>query len=212
MGILNRKQIEERLLRAKSLEQRLVVTPLLYRHEQIGGNSLDVRLGNYFITLRRGNVSNIDPNDDILVKRRAEIEEETFVPFRDAFVLHPRQFATGGTLEYIGMPGDLVAYVIGKSSWGRLGLVIATATGIHAWFKGIITLELANIGEVPLLLYPGRCIAQLFFHETTPQPFDEADISSYFGAIKPEGSHLKPDTTLIELGKKLGYVLRNIPA
>ncbi|MDO8634809.1 MAG: dCTP deaminase [Dehalococcoidia bacterium] len=205
-GILTHTLISHEL--GHGIYQTRNLSQLIMPH--IGGNSLDVRLGSYFITHRRANVSNIDPNGNMLAERRAEIEEETFVPIGDYFVLHPRQFAIGGTLEYIGMPEDLSAYVTGKSSWGRLGLVIATATGIHAWFRGIITLELANVGEVPLLLYPGRSIAQLFFHSTTPQLFNEADQSSYFGAVKPEGIHLKPDTHLREVGRKLGYTLKNI--
>jgi dCTP deaminase len=204
MAVLNRSQIEGRLFREANPERRIVATPLLDPKGQIGGNSLDVRLGNYFITHRRPNVSDIDPNDAMLAERRAEIEEETFVPTGEYFVLHPRQFAIGGTLEYIGMPLDLVAYVTGKSSWGRLGLVIATAAGIHAWFRGIIALELANVGEIPLLLYPGRPIAQLFFHETAAQPFDKADVSGHFAAVQPEGSRMKPDQNILKFQIRSG--------
>lgn len=70
----------------------------------------------------------------------------------------------GSTLEYISLPTKLSAYVLGRSSWGRLGLIIATATTVSPDFKGCITLELINLGEVPILLYPGVRIAQLVIH------------------------------------------------
>ena len=205
MGVLNRSEIENRLLKEADAERRLVVSPLLDLEEQLGGNSLDVRLGTRFITHRRANISNMDPNDDQLERRRVAIEEESYVPLGDYFVLHPRQFAISGTIEYIGLPSDITAQVIGKSSWGRLGLVIATAAGIHAWYRGIITLELANVGEVPILLYPGRTIAQLFFHTTSPQPLCEADQTAYLGAIRPEGSRSAPDLNLKRIQARLEY-------
>jgi dCTP deaminase len=57
-----------------------------------------------------------------------------------------------------------MAYVVGRSTWGRLGLIVATAIGIHPSFAGSLTFELRNLGETPLTLYPGQTIAQLFFH------------------------------------------------
>jgi deoxycytidine triphosphate deaminase len=78
--------------------------------------------------------------------------------------LHPGQLIIGTTLEYFKMPLDVMGYVIGRSSWGRLGLIVATATFIDPGFRGVIVLELVNDGEVPLALYPGIRIAQLVFH------------------------------------------------
>lgn len=74
------------------------------------------------------------------------------MPIGDFFVLHPRQFVLGETIEWVHLPVDLSAYVLGHSSWGRDGLVIATATGVHPGYSGIITLELSNIGEISLSL------------------------------------------------------------
>jgi deoxycytidine triphosphate deaminase len=76
--------------------------------------------------------------------------------------LHPGQFVLGETLEWIRLPKNLVAFVIGKSTWGRDGLIIATAIGVHPNFSGILTLEISNVGEIPIYLYPGLAIAQLF--------------------------------------------------
>lgn len=72
------------------------------------------------------------------------------------------------TLEYIRLPSDLMAYVVGRSTWGRLGLIVATAVGIRPRFAGNLTFELRNLGETPLRLYPGQTIAQLFLHKISP--------------------------------------------
>jgi dCTP deaminase len=87
-----------------------------------------------------------------------------YVPFGKSIVLHPQKFVLGCTLEYVRVPEGHVAYVIGRSSWGRLGLVVATAIGIHPGYSGCITLELRNLGETPIVLYPGQTIAQVFVH------------------------------------------------
>ena len=84
------------------------------------------------------------------------------------FVIHPNQFVLGETLEFVKLPSDMMAYVVTRSTWGRTGLIVATAVGIQPNFRGVITLELRNLGDVPLNLYPGTKILQLFFHTVTP--------------------------------------------
>ena len=100
------------------------------------------------------------------------------------------------------MPCDLAAYVVGKSSWGRLGLIVATAVGIHPNYKGIITLELRNIGEIPFCLRPGISIAQIFFHKLEDET-DSACSSSYATAVLPE-SGLMMDRNELDIIEKLG--------
>jgi dCTP deaminase len=87
-----------------------------------------------------------------------------YVRFGDKFVLHPRAFVLGSTLEWIRMPKNIAGYVTSRSSWGRRGLIIATATGVHPGFTGCLTLETFNSGEVPIALYPGMAISQFFLH------------------------------------------------
>jgi len=88
-----------------------------------------------------------------------------FVPFTEEYVLHPGSFVLGATLEWLALPACLSGYVTGKSRLGRHGLVIETAAGIHPWFSGCLTLEMGNIGEVPLRICPGMPICQVFFHK-----------------------------------------------
>src|SRR6185437_4525311 len=108
-------------------------------------------------------ISRLDRLSDDHDSNLERYKDETFVPIGDHFVLHPRQFVLGESLEWIRLPGNLLAYVIGRSTWGRDGLVIATAIAVHPYFAGVLTLELSNIGEIPVYLYPGSSIAQLIF-------------------------------------------------
>lgn len=144
---------------------RLIVTPLLDQEGQTKGNAIDLRLGNEFIITRRTSFPAIDPTKEHEIEERiGQYQEHIRLGFREQFVLHPNQLVLGSTLEYIALPSKLSAYVIGRSSWGRLGLIIATATAVSPCFKGSITLELVNLGEAPLILYPGVRIAQLVLH------------------------------------------------
>ena len=91
------------------------------------------------------------------------------VRFGRDFILHPRSFALAVTLEWIRMPEDLAGYVTCRSSWGRRGLVIATAVGVHPGFTGCLTLELTNVGDLPIAIRPGLSICQLFLHKIESQ-------------------------------------------
>ena len=121
----------------------------------------------------------------------------------EAFMLHPGEFVLGSTLERIGVPDDLVGRVEGKSSLGRLGLLIHSTAGfIDAGFDGHITLELANVASLPITLYPGMKIGQVsFMTMTTPadQPYGTgASGSKYQGQRGPD-----PEPLLRELPASL---------
>jgi dCTP deaminase len=113
-----------------------------------------------------------------------------YVRFGDKFVLHPRSFVLGSTLEWIRMPKNVAGYVTSRSSWGRRGLIIATATGVHPGFTGCLTLELFNSGEIPIALYPGMGISQFFMHtvETNSERVDRSALAGrrrpFLGAIE----------------------------
>jgi dCTP deaminase len=89
------------------------------------------------------------------------------------------------TLEWLRIPKNLAAYVVGKSSWGRAGLIIATATGVHPGFKGCLTLELSNVGEIPIAVQPGIAICQLFVHHLDLRDPDTVDKSGFAGLRSP---------------------------
>ncbi len=103
------------------------------------------------------------------------------------------------TLEYLSFPSGLGGYVLTRSSWGRLGLIIATATFINPGFKGCLTLELLNLGEVPLVLHPGTRVAQLVLH--TVEGELGVHKSRYALPTDPEFSRIYDDQELRFWGK-----------
>ncbi len=161
MTTLGRTDLEE-ALREQDLDRRLIITPLLDPN-QVGRGAIDLRLGTEFLVLRRTRRPGIDPveqsQDDI-----DEMQERVVVPFGEQLWLHPRHFILAATLEYLALPDDLSANVVGRSSWGRLGLIVATAVFVHPGFRGCLTLELVNEGDTPIALSPGSRIAQLTLH------------------------------------------------
>jgi dCTP deaminase len=158
------------------LDERLVVCPMLDHSDQIkdGQSALDVRLGFHFALVSpssHGVVDELDEDENFRSKITTLYRSE-YVSFGGRLVIHPHQFILAETLEHIRLPNNIAAYVIGRSTWGRLGLIVATAVGIHPGFSGTLTLELRNLGETPLALYPGQTIAQLFFHDAQPPVAD----------------------------------------
>ncbi len=137
---------------------RLVIDPL--DDSQIQPASIDVRLGSTFLAFRRHTSECIDPRE-----LNEALMEAVTVPDDQPFILHPGEFVLGTTLERLTLPDDIVARVEGKSSLGRLGLLIhATAGFVDAgWTNGQITLELSNVAPLPIKLWPGMKIGQLSF-------------------------------------------------
>jgi deoxycytidine triphosphate deaminase len=161
-GVLSGEVIQARL--NSQGDSQLVITPLL--PNAAGTGSLDIRLGSHFIVFHRADTPSIktfDPNWD-----PREVQRAVEVGWGDRFVLHPNELVLASTLEYFRFPPDLAAQVITRSSYGRLGLITATAVEVHPYFRGCLTLELVNLGEVPLQLLPGERIAQLVFSRVDP--------------------------------------------
>ena len=202
MACLSSNQLRDRLYHP-DVDDRLVITPLLDIDRQIAKAAADVRLGSEFIILRHTRLSGlmVDRVDaTAAVRIAADVEkltERTYVPIGGTFVLHPGQFVLTATLEYVSMPRSLMAYVIGRSSWGRLGLNIATATMVAPGFKGSITFEMMNMGTVPIGLFPGTRVAQLVFHSLAEHEAEKATYgmpgSKYIVPTGPEFSKIAED-------------------
>ncbi len=193
MAVLSVEQLQLRL--SATGTDRLVVAPILEPKEQMqtGRAAIDVRLGSRF---RLAETTTEGFIDTVARPDRSPPKHPLFVPFGQSLVLHPHQFLLGETLEFVRLPDDLMAYVVGRSSWGRDGLVVATAVGIHPGFTGAITLELRNLGELPMSLYPGDPIAQLFVHSLVrPKGAPSPEPSQFSGALGPQpGKHRYPGT------------------
>lgn len=168
------------MLTAETIRSRLqqgdldfAITPIL-EPDQIKGASVDLRLGpDLIVTKRDTGALAFDPaRAEEMEQRLLDYQSYVRRPLGSAFYLHPGDFAIARSLEYVTLPKNLSALAAGRSSWGRLGLVIATATLIQPGFRGTITLELANVGTVPLVLYVGVRIAQITLQELTNDASD----------------------------------------
>lgn len=199
-GALTKEEILERL-KTKDKDRRVFFTPIISTEQQVGSAAIDVRLGTQFILFKRTkypivDVCESDPED--FNWKIGKYQDKISVNLGENLVLHPQQLVLGSTLEYIRLPNDLVAEVIGRSSWGRLGLIISAATLVHPGYAGVITLELANEGDTPIALYPGIRIAQLVFYKLVGCEKQESELreTKYLGSVEPSFSKLHEDKDL----------------
>lgn len=136
---------------------RVVIDPLA--DGAVQPSSVDVRVDRQFRLFSNHRYPYIDVRQP-----QPDLTELVEVEGDEPFVLHPGEFVLGSTLERIGLPDDLVARLEGKSSLGRLGLLIHSTAGfIDAGFEGHVTLELSNVATLPITIYPGMPIGQVAF-------------------------------------------------
>ncbi|MCU0308677.1 MAG: dCTP deaminase [Thermoleophilia bacterium] len=155
--------LSDRTIREEIAAGRLVVEP--FEEALLQPSSIDVRVAAQFRVFRNNRQPYIDvrrPSNDLT--ELVEIGED------EPFILHPGEFVLGSTLERVGVPDDLVARLEGKSSLGRLGLLIHSTAGyIDPGWDGSITLELSNVARLPITIYYGMRIGQIsFLRLTTP--------------------------------------------
>jgi dCTP deaminase len=162
----------------KNIELGIIgLTP--YDPKMVQPASIDVLLSNSFRIFDNYRVTSIDlRNPPENLTRTVEIGED------EPFVIHPGEFCLGATIERVRIPDDMLCRIDGKSSLGRLGLIVhATAGFIDPGFEGTITLELANLTRVPIMLYAGLPIAQLSFEHlscTAERPYGHPELGSRY--------------------------------
>ena len=141
--------------------------------------SVDLRLGRSFRVFHNHRITAID-----LREPPENLTEQVVVEEDEPFVIHPGEFCLGRTEEWVELPDDIVARIEGKSSLGRLGLIVhATAGFCDPGWKGTLTLELNNLTRVPIKLYPGNLIAQLSFmtlDQPAERPYGHPDLGSHY--------------------------------
>ena len=169
--------LSDRTLREEIAAGRIVLDP--YEPANVQPSSIDLRVDRYFRVFRNhtSRVIDVKQNQENLTEL-VEIEAD------DCFILHPGEFVLGSTAERVSVPDDLVARIEGKSSLGRLGLLIHSTAGfIDPGFDGHITLELANVANLPITIYPGMKIGQVsFLRMTTPadNPYGSSALGSKY--------------------------------
>ena len=142
-------------IRAELAAGRVKVEP--FEEKMVQPSSVDVRLDRFFRVFENHKYESIDPSIE-----QAELTREIAVGSDDFFILHPGEFVLASTYEVITLPDDIAGRLEGKSSLGRLGLLTHSTAGfIDPGFSGHITLELSNVANLPVKLFPGMKIGQL---------------------------------------------------
>ncbi|MEW5955300.1 MAG: dCTP deaminase [Candidatus Micrarchaeota archaeon] len=204
--------LSDRDIKARLAKGDLIVEPL--EDHQLGPSSLDVRLGPRLRVFKLSDHAMIDPqnySDPLKTERVLEsggrVEEHeytTLFEMRKPFVVHPHDFVLGSTLEKVRLPNDLGARLDGRSSLGRMGLLMhATAGWIDPGFDGHITLEITNLGKLPVKLYIGMRIGQLLFYQLSSPaevPYNERKQSKYRGEKGATESKLGQDVEFADNG------------
>src|SRR4051812_7172837 len=156
---------------------RIVIDP--FDSSMVQPASVDIRLGNSFRVFHNHRIQSID-----LGSPPRDLTEHVEIGDEGEFVIHPGEFVLGRTQEWVEIPDDVVCRIEGKSSIGRLGLVVhATAGFVDPGFKGTLTLEIANFNSVPIVLRPGLFICQLSFmalDRPAERPYGHPDLGSHY--------------------------------
>ncbi len=190
--------LSDRSIKEALASGRLIVEPT--SDDCIQPSSVDVHVDRYFRVFRNHTQRVIDVRE-----AQEDLTELIDVGEDEPMILHPGEFMLGSTTERIGLPDDLVGRLDGKSSLGRLGLVIHSTAGfIDAGWDGHITLELSNVANLPITLYPGMKIGQIsFFQMTTAaeRPYGARGLGSkYKGQRGPTPSRYSENFALREEG------------
>ena len=147
--------LSDRDIKSEIDKGRVVLEP--YDVNMIQPSSVDVRLDRLFRTFENHKYAHIDPAEN-----QPELTREVAVTPEEHFILHPGEFVLASTYEVITLPDDIAGRLEGKSSLGRLGLLTHSTAGfIDPGFSGHITLELSNVANLPVKLFPGMKIGQL---------------------------------------------------
>jgi len=212
--VLSRKEILERMEKFGVNDRRgLVITPIVCkdRDQVFDADSVDLRLGCHFLLPKTLDQPFFSPDRDSATSLYVRVH----VPLGQFLVVPAHQTILGATLEFIKLPFDVSGEVLTKSSVARTFIVVETAPWIHPLYRGCLTLEIANVSNTPVLLYPGRLICQLVLMHVTPgqgtRPSTArirrgTDVAagcdkSYFGPVYPEGPKFQnPQDDLLRIG------------
>lgn len=220
--VLTRSEIQSRLRDFPvSSPQNLVITPLLFERESdlFDADSVDLRLGSHFLLPKTLDHPYFSPDRS----SATSLHERVHVPFGEFLIVPAHQTVLGATLEFIKLPSDISGQVLTKSSVARTFIVVETAPWIHPQYRGCLTLEIANVSNTPVLLYPGRPICQLVLmhlalsdeelksgsKRTVQEEFDGE--TNYFGPVYPEAPKFNdPEDDLLQIGIKHVATLRRV--
>ncbi len=179
----------------KSLKSgRIKISPSIDQKIQLGSCSIDLRLGKQFRIFNHSKIAYIDTNTTNVV---AGIMGEVKLKDKEPFILQPGDFVLATTMETVMLPDDLVGRLEGRSSLGRLGIVVhSTASIFDPGWEGMVVMELGNMGRMPVALYPGMRICSMTFEELSSPalvPYTKKKTAKYIGQKTPLASKISLD-------------------
>lgn len=183
--ILSDKDIKQHLKEGKIRVEPLDV------EDQLKSVCIDLKLGNEFKIFKMDQKSHIDPSVDKFDEMIHTVTVADGLPF----ILHPNEFVLGVTREYIELSDNIAARIDGRSSLGRMGIIVhSTAGRVDPGYAGKLTLEMSNIGKLPVALYPGMKFCSIVF-EPTSSPVERSykEIGKYVGSKAPEVSKISEE-------------------
>lgn len=171
--------------------RRIVISPKINVTTQLGSCSVDLRLGKQFRVFEHSKFAFIDPNNP---KLATDMMKEVKLRDGDPFILQPGDFVLATTMETITLPDDLVGRLEGRSSLGRLGIVVhSTASIFDPGWSGMVVMELGNLGRMPVALVPGMRICSMTFEELSSPaqvPYSAKKSAKYRGQKTPLASRI----------------------
>jgi len=206
MSVFAREEINQRLSRAVDDPTGLVITPLLNQMDAVDEDSVDLRLGSHFLLPRSPGEPYFAPDRTTATALHTRVH----IPLGRYLVVPAHQTVLGATLEFIKLPCDASGEILTKSSVARTFIVVETAPWIHPEYRGCLTLEIANVSNTPVLLYPGRPIGQLILLHVDRKHDPSAKVkSTYFGPVYPEAPPFRnPEEDLLKIGVRRTSVIR----
>ncbi len=178
--------LSDRDIKKYLAEGKLVIKNMEDPEKQIQPSGIDLRLGNTFRVFKNTTIPFIDTRAPVEgYTETVEIEDDK------PFIIHPGEFVLGTTKEYIKVPNDLAGMVDGRSSLGRLGITIhTTSAGLNPGWEGFFTLEIGNVGRIPVALYPNMKICKASFVKLTSEAEKPYQTNKYQYTSTPEESKL----------------------
>lgn len=197
MAVLSKEQILDRLDKPITEPDSLVITPLLHAQKAFDSDSVDLRLGTHFLLPRVPPRPFFYPGSE----SSKHGHQRVHIPLGQYLVVPAHETVLGATLEFVKFPHNVSGQILTKSSVARMFVVIETAPWIHPSYRGCLTLEIANVSNTPLLLYPGRLVAQLILFDTPDAKSATKQSGTYMGPVYPEAPvFLDPTQDLAMIG------------
>jgi len=195
--------LSDREIKQYIKDGRLIFDPMPDLKKQLSGASLDMTLANEFRVFQHSSIPYIDISRP---ESFSDLTKKVVVKDGCPFVLHPNEFVLGIIRESIKLPKDLSVRIDGKSSLGRIGIVVhSTAGHVNPGHEGALTLEITNIGMIPVALYPGMNICQLVFQKLTSPAevgYTERKTSKYAHQKSPGESKIFKESRRSKSGQK----------